>query len=301
MRRGKRSLAALALLLLLALGCGCASAETFEAYGLTLSSEDTALNLGKTKVTDFDELREVLRRMPNLEQADMYETRMEKDVMASLAAEFPQIRFGWTLRVGKYRVRTDATAFSTLRQPDEKPRYSSESYDALRYCYQIQGVDLGHNQITDVGFLSGLTELRYLILADNDIEDLTPLESLQKLEYLELFMNEITDLTPLTKLPNLIDLNLAQMRLTDLTPLYEMKQLRRLYLARNNPPITEEQREALRQALPDCDINFDASSCTVGGWRKHPRFQAVKNTFRKQSFIPWTDEERNDNRSYMEN
>ena len=272
--------------------CACATAETFDAYGLTLSSEDTVLDLGKAQITDFDQLRTVLDRMPNLTAVRMFHTRMENDVMAALTEEYPQIQFGWTLRVGPYRVRTDASAFSTLRHVDEKPRYKSSTYAPLQYCYQIRGLDLGHNHIEELDFLSGLTQLRYLILADNRIQDLSPLTSLQNLEYLELFMNDITDLTPLTQLPNLIDLNLCQMELKDVTPLYEMKQLKRLWISRRKPAWTEEEMQALREALPDCEINFTAVSCTGEGWRKHPRFTAVKNSFRSQCFIDWTEEER---------
>ena len=281
----------LLLLALMLLGCS-AQAETIEAYGQTIDVSTQVLDLGKTKVEDFAAFREVLPSHPNLTQVNMFNTRMERDVMAELTQEFPQIKFGWTLRANKYRIRTDASAFSTLRKVDEKPRLKSSAYEVLKYCYDLKALDLGHNDITDISFLSGLTNIIYLILADNEISDITPLENLQELEYLELFMNDITDLTPLTKLPNLIDLNLCQMRLEDITPLYEMKQLKRLWISRRKPEFTDEEIAKLNEALPDCEINVTAVSCTGEGWRSHPRFFAVKNTFRKdQVFMEWTQEE----------
>lgn len=280
-------LLAMALMLL-----GAAQAETIEAYGLTIDTQAQTLDLGKTKVTDFEEFKALLRKLPALTRVDMFNTRMEADVMAALTQEFPQIKFGWTVRAGKYRIRTDATAFSTLRKVDEKPRYSSKAYDVLRYCSDLQALDLGHNKITDISFLEGMPHLKYLILADNDIPDITPIASLKELEYLELFMNDFTDLTPLTELPNLIDLNLCRLKLTDLTPLYEMKQLKRLWISGKNPKFTEEELAALKAALPDCEINTTVASCTSEGWRNHPRFYPVRDTFRSQSFIPWTDAQR---------
>ncbi len=280
----------LLLLPLLLLGCA-AQADTIEAYGQTIDTSAQVLDLGKTKVEDFEEFKEVLRSLPGLTQVNMFNTRMERDVMAALTQEFPQIKFGWTLRAGKYRIRTDATAFSTLRKVDEKPRLKSSTYEVLSYCSDLKALDLGHNDITDISFLSGMPKLKYLILADNEISDITPLESLKELEYLELFMNDITDLTPLTKLPNLIDLNLCQMRLDDITPLYEMKQLRRLWISRRKPEFTDEELKKLAEALPDCEINVKSVSCTGEGWRHHPRFYPVRDTFRSQSFIEWTPEQ----------
>lgn len=271
-----------------------ACAEPFTAYGMELDTDQVFLDLGKREITDFDELRSVLDRMPNLFIVSMYNTKMEEDMMEMLTQAYPNIHFGWTLRVAKYRVRTDATAFSTLRQPDETPRYSATKYAPLRFCYQLQGLDLGHSSIEDLSFISGLTDLHYLILADNKVTDLTPLTSLKELEYVELFMNDITDVTPLTELPHLIDLNLSRTRIADLSPLYEMKQLKRLWISRVGNAITEEEKVALQAALPNTEIHFTAN-CTAEGWRKHERFQKVKNSFRLnlgQQFIPWTDEDR---------
>lgn len=270
------------------------SADSFTAFGMDIDRDQTVLDFGKQNITDFDELIRVLSGMPNLTEVSMYGTKMEEDRMEQLTQMFPSIHFGWTMRVAKYRVRTDVTAFSTLRQPDEKPRYNAAKYAPLRFCWQIKGLDLGHNSIEDLSFLTTMTGLHYLILADNKITDLTPLEPLQELEYVELFMNDITDITPLTKLPRLIDLNLSRTRIEDLTPLYEMKQLKRLWISRVGKGISEEEKAALQAALPDTEIHFTAN-CTAEGWRKHERFQKVKNSFRLnlgQVFIPWTDEDR---------
>ncbi len=273
---------------------GIAMADTFEAYGMEMSEDTISLELGKTQITDFEEFISILRRMPKLRAVNMYNTKMEVEMMDRLTELFPDIQFGWTLRVAKYRVRSDATAFSTLRQPDEKPRYKSASYEPLRFCWQIHGVDLGHSSIESLEFLKPLTQLHYLILADNKVTDISVLGELKELEYIELFMNDITDVTPLQNLPHLIDLNLSRTRIDDLSQLYPMKQLKRLWISRIGRAISEEEKAALMEALPNTEIHFTAN-CTAEGWRKHPRFKKVQNSFRAYTgmvFLPFTDEER---------
>ena len=269
-----------------------AYAETFEAFGRSIDTDAETLDLSDLRRADARKLHAALSRMPNIKQVLMFRAPLEKQEMDMLSASFPDVFFGWTIRVGKYRLRTDASSFSTLRQPDEKPRYKSESYAPLRFCRNLKGLDLGHNSISDLGFVGGLKQLHYLILADNRITDISELSKLKNLEYLELFMNDITDITPLLKLPNLIDLNLSRTRIADLSPLCAMKQLRRLWISRVGSGISEEEMQMLRESLPDTEIVFTAN-CTAHGWRRHPRFDKVKVSFRgKQIFQPWTEEER---------
>lgn len=64
----------------------------------------------------------------------MYNTRMESDALSMLTSRFSAIAFGWALRLGSYRIRTDTEAFSTLCKAEETPRYTSLTYDNLRYC-----------------------------------------------------------------------------------------------------------------------------------------------------------------------
>ena len=54
---------------------------------------------------------------------------------------------------------------------------------------------LDDNQITDVGPLAGLTELKRLYIARNQITDVSPLAELINLEYLGLTENQISDVT----------------------------------------------------------------------------------------------------------
>ena len=79
--------------------------------------------------------------------------------------------------MGEWTLRTDVTNFSTAnltKIPD--PTYSE--IEQLRYLTDIVALDLGHNNLPPLDFLSGLTGLRSLILVDCGISDISPLATL---------------------------------------------------------------------------------------------------------------------------
>ena len=66
-------------------------------------------------------------------------------------------------------------------------RLTSADIEVLKYCTDLQALDLGHQAITDISVIGDyLTQLRILILVDNKVNDLTPLSKLKHLHYLEL-------------------------------------------------------------------------------------------------------------------
>ena len=192
---------------------------TLSLCGQQVSSRQTVLALeGEVTPEMVQELKRWLPCLPALEQVDMYDAALPDEDMAYFHATYPGIRFGWTLSLGKWTVRTDAEAFSTLQSQNSK-RYDSTHFEKLRYCYQLKALDLGHNSLTDLSFLEDLPQLRVLILADNKIEDISPLCQLPELQYAELFMNRISDLSPLAGHTRLLDLNLTYNRVSDPSPL----------------------------------------------------------------------------------
>lgn len=275
----------LAVLLLLPL---CAWAEgTITACGITVDAEATAIDFGGTIVRDIKALEAMLDRMPQLTQVDMYASSLSKQEMDELFTRYPQITFGWTYYVGDHKVRTDITAFSTLHGSSPDPIHSERDFQWLKFCKGLKAIDLGHNWIADVSFLTSFPELKVLILGVNRVSDLTPLGQLQELEYLELFTNWFTDITPLTQMTRLRDLNLKNTPVADLSPLFGMKSLERLWVG--GPRMANlpgGQREQLSAALPDCEIDWD-SNPTAGTWRTHPRYDVIYRIFHTQVYEPF--------------
>ena len=281
------------LLACLILTASAALAAPSEAQDLPgVQPSQTRVDLGDIKVKDVDAFADWLARHPQLEQVDMYESRLKADQIDTLAGRFPHISFGWTIRlVEDHYIRTDATAFA-INHSNKSPVHKSADFRQLKYCKNLMALDLGHNAIDDISFLYDLPKLRVIILASNLITDITPLSSLKDLEYAELFNNYITDYSPLAGLDQLIDLNIAFNQTQDFTPLYGLKGLERLWVYNANnrncdDPVDPELVAGLQAALPGTQINSTSYS-TLGGWRTHERYYVVFNMLHGAvSWLPW--------------
>lgn len=276
----KASLVLSVALVLLALALP-AAADPPRLQDLQLSPGATHVDLGAIRITNIRPLMDFLDQHPSLKTVDMYESPVYLSQVNALAERYPGIRFGWTLRlVEDHLVRTDARVFS-IRHNTNSPPHRSQDFQLLRYCRELRALDLGHNVITDLSFLSELKELRVLLLHSNQITDISPLSGLPHLEYLELFDNFIEDWTPLKHLHRLLDLNICFNRGPDLSPLAHLTRLERLWLYNSNSrnqqdPVDRELVKELRIALPRCRID-DKSYSTHGGWRTHHRYYVVYN------------------------
>lgn len=263
-----------------------------EAFGQQLSTGDRSVDFGGL-ISDenIGELTDLLAQMPDLEEALMYDSELSAENMEMLADRFPDVFFGWTYRIcnGKYKIRTDITAFSTqLGSPRYK--FTEEDFLPLRYCKNLQALDLGHNAISDISFLTNFPKMKVLILADNKISDISPLAELKELEYVELFMlYDLHDYSPLTELEHLIDLNIRcemnKRHTINVSDFMEMKSLKRLWISSGH--LTDEEEELLREALPDCKISITETHATGNAWRRHERHEVVERMFEKRKYEPF--------------
>lgn len=280
----------LTLLLLLVL-TGSAHAEplTFQKT-FTADSQAESIDFGDMQVKSIDQLVDYLSQFPNLKRVDMFATRIYPASIDKLAETFPQVEFGWTMRIGDHWVRTDQTAFSTLHG-NSSPQHDEDDFRYLKYCRNLLALDIGHNAVRDVSFLYDLPKLKVLILACNLIEDITPVGSLTDLQYLELFKNEINDVSALAACTELLDLNICFNRITDWSVIQGLPKLERLWLYNSNnwstnDPVPEEVIAALQAALPQCQIDSTSYS-TLGGWRDHKRYYVVYNMFKYSEYVPF--------------
>jgi hypothetical protein len=126
---------------------------------------------------------------------------------------------------------------------------------------ELGGISTTDNSmISDISFVSNLTNLIYLDLSYNNITDVSPLRNLTNLIFLNLECNEITDVSPLRNLTNLLTLNLINNQISDVTPLYGLissalyscvcglcgnHNLCRFGISLHYNPVTDEQIEEL--------------------------------------------------------
>ena len=146
--------------------------------GVTVPGDTTVLDLDSltkdTIKTTF--LRQALTCLTQLTHVTMFEQKISVKDMEAIMADFPQITFDWSVQIGTYRIRTDATAFSTLKGRQE-PRFTAKDMAPLKYCTQLEAIDLGHNNVSDLSFLTQWPHLKILIIIDSKrpVTDLTPL------------------------------------------------------------------------------------------------------------------------------
>lgn len=255
----------------------------------TFHAQQYNTDMTAASLDDFDytiaEVKDFLALMNHLEKVDMFAFPISVRNMQRLFEAYPNIDFGWLVTISVRRVRSDATAFSTLHSSSSDRLGESYFTDILAYCPNLLALDLGHNKIKEVGFLRNYPDMRVLILADNQLTN-NALKDIVAfcpgLEYLELFNNDITDISCISTLKNLRDLNLTRNRITDITPLLDMPWLERCWLS--GKYLTKEQMELLREKLPNTELNFDASHPTDGGWRKHDRYRVIKEMFALENY-----------------
>lgn len=268
---------------------------------LSVPSDTTVLDLDAlaSPSTTFQQVRAGLALLPKLERVIMYKLIYRFEDMQRLLSEHPTVHFDWTIHwnVCKGRMinlRTDATAFST-RKGRQDPRYTAETaMEKLQYCPDLLAIDLGHNNVSDLSFLQNWPGLRRLIIIDSKtpVTDLSPLAALDDLEYVELFMQNITDISPLANKTKLLDLNLCHNNVTDLSPLYTCTSLERLHIS-YNPNLTQEEVDKLQAALPNCVIETETYQSTGAGWRTHPRYEVMAQSFVDCVYYPF-DESKED-------
>ena len=122
------------------------------------------------------------------------------------------------------------------------------------YFQDVFLIRIQHHQVNDLTPLAGFKSLKWAALSGTQVRDLTPLTKLTSLSWLGLAKTHVSDLTPLVGLKDLSSIGLKGTQVRDLTPLAKLTTLRGLDLI--NTPVSKEQVEKLRHALPNCNIQW---------------------------------------------
>ena len=256
-----------------------------ELAGEIFSTEAQELDLNSRIIPDYEQFFETLVLFDHLEKAEMCDCGLSNEQLGALRDAYPDTKFVWRIYLGRWSLRTDAVAFSVLIVRFDYTRMTSKDIEVLKYCTDLQALDLGHQAITDISVIGEyLTDLRILIVADNRITDLSPLANLPHLHYLELFMNQVRDLTPLAQCRELVDLNISyNPGLSDITPLLDLPVLERLWMV--SVAVSQEDTDLLRETYPNTIISTWGDGSTDQGWRTHPRYYAMLNMYYKGDYI----------------
>lgn len=243
------------------------------------------LDLSNQKIEDIEDFKKSLTLLKKLKTLDMSNTNLSNETLGNLRELYPNIRIDWVVYLGKWSVRTDAIAFSVLITQYDYKRMSSADIQVLKYCTELQALDLGHQAIEDISVIGEyLPNLRILILADNKIKDISCLSNLKHLHYLELFMNDITDASALNSCKELVDLNISfNYHFSDINGILELPMLERLWLISDK--ISADSYNLIKQTYPNVKLVTTGSGSTNSGWRTHERYFAMIDMFKKRNYM----------------
>lgn len=235
-----------------------------------------------------------LGRFSNLKKVYMMDCGLTNLNMEKLMEKYPSIKFVWFVKFSRYKVRTDAVAFSTLisshKDADGLNEYTMAPL--FKYCTDLVSLDVGHCHCRNISALANLKQLRALIIMNNSVVDITPLGKLSKLEFLEMNGNYVRSVEPLAGLKNLKMINLyGSHGITDLSPLYNHSNLEMVIFDRFVP---EKEQKRFIDSNPDCNTSFAVPSegrTTTAAWRASPLREKYKNSFRKWQYVTGFDEE----------
>lgn len=248
-------------------------------YGAEVTSETQKLDLSDKEISEVSEFYQKLRFFPDITEIYVGDCKASDSAIDELNQAFPKNHIIWLVEFAKWQVRTDIRVFSTLVGKN-KPFSQEEFYPLLNYCTELRALDLGHNKgVYDLNGFSKLTKLEVLILADTNISDLSALSNFPNLHYLEIFdCNKITDLAPLGECENLEELEIQHVgKVKNLAAIQKCKKLKML-LGRGARPVDYTWVE-MKESMPECYINFTATTPAKGGWRSTDKNQAIKTAF----------------------
>lgn len=231
-------------------------------------SDAEEIDLSGMEIGSAEWVEERIRDMPKLQKVIMCGCGLEDEEMDALNRRYENIRFVWTVRIGKVSVRTDTDYFAPVVTGDH---VTEIDMGPLKYCTDVVAVDLGHMAVRTCGWAEYMPNLRYLILADTGVTDISPLAGCKNLVFLELFLTAVRDYSPLLSCTNLEDLNLCY-SYGSAEPVKQMTWLKRLWWD-GNPYETK----GLEAFLPDTECNFSSGSSTGGSWRLGARYKEQRD------------------------
>ena len=235
----------------------------FTLFDLPFTTLDEQMDLNHITMNDQGEaVKAVLPYMTRCRFLDMDFCNVDSEHMAEIRDAYPEMEVVWRIWFGlDCSVRTNV---EKILASNFGHGLSGDNTKELKYCTKVKYLDIAHQHLTDISFISGMKDLEVFLISSNPITDLSPIVNCPKMEYLEILCTKVTDISPLSALQDLEHLNMVDMRgdsLEGWETLAGLTKLKRLWLAQDDRKlrITDETLQMLQQALPDAVIdNTDA-------------------------------------------
>ena len=258
----------------------------FSVYGQEISSLAEEVDFSGIAVEDTSEIENALPYLKNLKKVIMSDCGIPDEEMDALNKKYDDVRFIWTVYFGRYYyLRTDATVFiaSLFRGYAENPAdLTDENIVPLKYCIDMEALDLGHMYFSNVDFCSEMRNLKWLIIAMSRVNDISGLANCTELFYLEMFLCPVHDLSPLLNCKKLRHLNICQCETEEsLDILAQMTWLERCWMSGGGTFDDKEDRDYVRsdEFLPHTMKRWRGLDHTGDGWRNYPTYFEMRDVF----------------------
>ena len=245
-------------------------------FGMEMSNTATELILSGITMKDTSEVESFLKYFPKLERVEMCDCGIPSEEMDALSKRWPDVRFVWSVMIGKGKIRTDSVGFIPWKfgYDAENPLYDRHVKE-LKYCVDMVCLDLGHMKVSDLSFLQYMPKLKYLIVGELPCPDFSPITLCKELIYLEIFNTTFAHQEILLEMTNLQDLNMGSTKVYGTEVLKQMTWLKRLWLAGTGLSFAEY--DELVAALPDTQVVMHIPHSTAGGWRDHQNYRDMRD------------------------
>lgn len=238
------------------------------------STGDEEIDISNASVTPA-EAEALLPYFKALKKVIMIDCGNSNEDMEALNLRHEDVRFVWTVNIAGVKYRTDMRYFYPWQQ--HISRMINLDCSNLRYCTDIEVVDVGHYWVTDCSFLQYTPHVKYLILAMTGCRDITPVKYLQELEYLEIFEMIVDDYSPILECKALKDLNVG-LTYADPTPLTQMTWLENLYWYGGDDYLNRIGFDFDWEAgLPDTYVELSLHRNGDKEWRYLPRYYLMRD------------------------
>lgn len=240
-------------------------------FGKTYSTADREIDYSNIAMSSVNEVKQAMRYFPNAEKVVLSNCGIDNETMSAFRDEMRQeYKVVWTVYITRVPVRTDVTIFHSSGL--HVCLVNEMSYD-MKYLEDLVVLDIGHSYIKYIDWIAYMPELKYVILADNWLMDISPIVNCQKMIYLELFNNQhLKDITPLQECKALQDLCISQLYVDPMS-VAGMDWLH--WLQMDCMKVTQEQRKALQESMPNTHIEFDRDFS--GGWRSLQNYYDMRD------------------------
>ena len=234
----------------------------FVLFGQELSTEDERIEYIRVPIGEDGAaaIREALPCLSSCRYFLLDDCGLENETLAQLRADFPNTKIVWRVHISYLDFLTDVKVIHLTFL------LTNDNAQVMRYCNEVEYLDIGHNTISDITFMGYMPHLKYVILSYNKVSDLSPLSNCKELEMLELYQClNLEDISPLAECESLKLLNVSWTDVKDITPVYGLKNLERFYCIWDYE-IPQEQMDRCFEELPNCWITFEQLHTKNVGW-----------------------------------